>query len=126
MSKKKMTKRILSALANPKVKILAHPTGRMLGRRSGYEADWNQIFEYCKKHKKFLEINAWPLRLDLPDILVKQAKEKGVKFVISTDSHALSHMDLMRYGSYVARRGWCEKSDIINSMNFSEIHRVLN
>jgi len=125
MSKKKMTKRILSALKHPKVKILAHPTGRMLNRRSGYEADWDKIFEYCKKNKKFLEINAWPLRLDLPDLLARRARGKGVKFIVNTDSHELPHMDLMRYGVYVARRGWCEKSDIINTRNLKEISKYL-
>lgn len=111
----KMTERILNGLSHPKAKILAHPTGRLLNSRTGYEVNWEKLFNFCKEKNKALEINAWPERLDLSDGLVKEAREKGVKFVIDTDSHALSHMDNMFYGVSVARRGWCEKKDIINS-----------
>lgn len=115
--KEKMTERVLRGLSHPKAKILAHPTGRLINSRAGYELDWEKIFEFCSKNKKALEINAWPERLDLPDNLVKQAKEQGVKFVINTDSHAVSHMDNMFYGVAVARRGWAEKKDILNTLS---------
>lgn len=115
-----MTKRVLRGFSHPKAKILAHPTGRLFNSRAGYELDWDQIFDFCVKHNKALEINAWPERLDLPDTLIKQAKERGVKFVIDTDSHAVSHMDNMFYGVAVGRRGWVEKKDILNTLPASK------
>jgi DNA polymerase (family 10) len=121
MSKDDMTKRVLSGLSHPKAIILAHPTGRMLNERPGYELDFDQIFEFCKKNNKVLEINCWPQRLDLPDTLVKNAIENGVKLVINTDSHAMQHMDLMEYGVAVARRGWATKNDIINTLQIEDL-----
>jgi len=115
-NKDDMTKRVLKGLSHPKTKILAHPTGRLLNSRAGYSLDWEKLFDFCVKNNKALEINAWPERLDLTDALVKQAKEAGVKFVINTDSHAVSHMDNMFYGVSVARRGWAEKKDILNTL----------
>lgn len=125
MSREKMTKRILKGLEHPKVKILAHPTGRKLGEREGYELDWDQVFAFCKKHKKWLEINAWPNRLDLPDTLVREAVKNGVKMVISTDSHAVDQLELMPYGVAVARRGWVTKNDIINTIGYNEMMELL-
>ncbi len=119
MDKKEMTKRVLSGLSNPKAKILTHPTGRLLNERPGYELDFEQIFDYCKKHNKAVEINAWPQRLDLPDSLVRQAIKYGVKFVIDTDSHAVLQMDNMRFGIDVARRGWAQKNDILNTLSYN-------
>lgn len=125
-SRSKMTDRILKGLSHKKAKIFAHPTGRLLNTRAGYEVDFDILFDYCKKNNKALEINAWPERLDLPDSLVKEAKEQGVKFVINTDSHAISHMNNMFYGVAVARRGWCEKNDIINSWDFEKLSKWLS
>lgn len=115
-NKNEMTKRVLRGLSHPKAKILAHPTGRLLNSRTGYSLDWEKLFDFCVKNDKAMEINAWPERLDLTDALVKQAKDAGVKFVINTDSHAISHMDNMFYGVSVARRGWAEKKDILNTL----------
>lgn len=120
-SNEKMTKRILSGLSHPKAKILAHPTGRLINQRNGYEAFWDKIFEFAKKENKALEINAWPTRLDLRDDLVLQAKKLGCKFIINTDSHAVGHMDNMKYGVSVARRGWCEKIDILNTLSYTDL-----
>jgi len=119
-NKKDMTKRVLRGLGHPKAKILAHPTGRILNERSGYELDFEQIFDFCKKNNKALEINSWPQRLDLSDIMIREAIKHGVKLVIDTDSHEVSQMALMRYGVSMARRGWATKSDIINALNYSE------
>jgi len=115
MNKNDMTKRVINGLSHKKAKILAHPTGRLIDKRPGYELEWEELFAFCKKHNKALEINAWPYRLDLSDILVKRAISKGVNLVIDTDSHAVSQMNLMRYGVDVARRGWAEKKNIINT-----------
>lgn len=122
-SKESITKRILSGLSHPKAKILAHPTGRLINQRSGYEAFWEEIFEFVKKHNKALEINAWPTRLDLRDDLVFQARKMGCKFVINTDSHAVTHMDNMKYGVSVAKRGWCEKIDILNTLSCTDLEK---
>ncbi|MEK7558962.1 MAG: hypothetical protein AAB521_01510 [Patescibacteria group bacterium] len=120
MNKDIMTKRVLSGLSHPKAKVLAHPTGRLLNDRPGYELDWPKIFSFCKKYHKALEINAWPTRLDLTDQIIRQAVEQKVKMIINTDSHAVSHMDNMKYGVDMARRGWAQKSDILNTLDYNE------
>lgn len=125
MNKTDMTKRIINGLSHPKAKILSHPTGRLLNERPGYEVDWDVLFDFVKNHNKALEINSWPTRLDLPDDLVKTAQEYGIKFIINTDSHALSHMNNMRYGVSVARRGWCTKESILNTLPFKEFSEWL-
>lgn len=120
MSTNDMTKRVLTGLSHPKAKILAHPTGRLINERSGYQLDWEKVFDFCVKYHKALEINAWPERTDLPDSLIFDAKKYGVKFVIDTDSHATSHMSLMRYGVWNARRGWATKDDILNTLEYNK------
>lgn len=127
MSKKEMTDRILKAMnQNPKVRILGHPTGRMLGKREEIEADWQKIFDEAKKRNIALEINAWPDRLDLPDALVRKAIGNGNMCVINTDSHAVDQMEGVRYGVFVARRGWAEKSDIMNTKPVTKIEKWLS
>lgn len=123
MDRDKMTKRVISGLSHPKAKILAHPTGRLLNQRNGYDLDWEKLFDFCKKNNKALEINSWPVRLDLPDTLVRKAKDLGIALTIDTDSHNLNHMDLMRYGVFVARRGWCTRNDILNTKTYNEIEQ---
>lgn len=118
--KKDMTKRILSGLSHPKAKIFAHPTGRLINQRDGYDVEWEKLFSFVQENNKALEINSWPTRLDLVDTLARQAKDMGVSFVIDTDSHAVSHMDNMFYGISVARRAWCEKKNILNSLPFEK------
>jgi len=125
MSKKEMTKRILTALDHPKVKIFAHPTGRLLEGREGYELDWDKIFEFCLKKNKALEINAFPARLDLPDFLVREAVKNKVKMVINTDAHNIEGLGYMEYGVSVARRGWAEASDILNTLSYNDFEKWL-
>lgn len=120
MTKQEMTKRILGGLSHHKAKILGHPTGRLLGQREGYDADWDKIFDYCKKNNIAIEINSYPTRLDLPDSLVREAVKIGVKIIINTDSHVSSQMKLMYYGIEVARRGWCTVRDVVNTMGYNE------
>lgn len=116
-----MTERILKGLSHPKARIFAHPSGRLLNQRPGYEVDWEKLFDYAATNKKALEINSWPLRLDLQDILVREALKKNIKFFIDTDSHALSHMDMMQSGVNVARRGWATPNDILNTLSYNEL-----
>lgn len=118
--REKMTQRVLAALTNPYVRILGHPTGRLLGKREGYDLDWDKIFNYCLGHDKALEINAWPDRLDLPDALVHEAVKRGVKMIISTDAHSVEDMELMNYGVAVARRGWAKDDDILNTLEYNK------
>lgn len=124
-SRKKMTQRILKALEHPKVKIFAHPTGRKLNHREGVEIEWDDLFEFCVKKGKWLEINADPMRLDLPDMKVKDAIEAGVKLTLGTDAHHVDGMDNMRWGVSVARRGWAESKDIVNARNLREFKKLL-
>jgi len=126
LSRKEMTKRVLAGLSHSKAKIFAHPTGRKINIREAYELNWDKIFDFCLKNKKWLEINAWSDRLDLPDTLVKEAVKKGVKMIINTDAHKLSQMDLMPYGVSVARRGWAEKGDIINTLDYNSFLKALS
>ncbi len=121
MSREEMTNRVLKGFSHPKAKIFAHPTGRILGSREGYELDWDKIFSFCLQNDKALEINAYPDRLDLPDTLVREAVKRGVKLSLGTDSHIASDLDMMKYGVDVARRGWCKESDIVNCLNYHEL-----
>jgi DNA polymerase (family 10) len=120
MGKKTITDRIIQGLYHPKAKIFSHPTGRLLNERQGYQIDWERLFDFCQKFNKALEINAWPQRLDLPDSQVREAIKYGVKMVIDTDSHATWQMDNMRYGVSVARRGWAQKKDILNTLPYED------
>src|SRR3989338_4299721 len=121
--RKTMTKRILTACQSPYVQVISHPTGRKLQEREAYEVDWREVFEECLKTKTILEVNAWPNRLDLPDVLVKKATKVGVKLIINTDSHEVSKMDNMRFGVAVARRGWASAKDIINTLPWLEFKK---
>ena len=120
-----MTRRVLSAMSHPKVKIFAHPTGRKLGAREGIDLDWEKIFDFCLKNNKWLEINADPMRLDLPDFLVRDAVKLGVKLTFGTDSHHIDSMDNMVFGVSVARRGWATKKDIVNTLSLEDFEKVL-
>jgi len=123
--KDEMTKRVLGAFDHKKVKIFAHPTARLLNERESIELDWPRIFDFCKSNKKYLEIDADPKRLDLPDFLVKEAVDSGVKLSMGTDAHHKNGMDNMIWGISVARRGWTKSSDIINTLSVKEIKKVL-
>lgn len=125
MNKEKMTERVINGLSHKKAKILAHPTGRLLNERTGFELDWNKIFEFCKKHNKALEINSWPARLDLSDAIVKLAVEHGVKMTIDSDSHMTQHMDLQKYGIFTAQRGWAQTNDILNTLSYNKFSEWL-
>lgn len=120
-----VTERIERAFTHEKVRIFGHPTGRLLGSREGVNADWTRVFAAAKKRDIALEINAYPDRLDLPDTLVYDARNAGLRFTIDTDSHAVEHMDLMRYGVAVARRGWATKHDVANSLGYNEFRKWL-
>ena len=115
MNKKDMTERIIKAMRNPNIDIIAHITGRIIGRRDEYEIDFDEILQIAKETGTILEINANPSRLDLKDTNIRKAKEANVRMIISTDAHQSDQMDFMKYGVSQARRGWAEKGDIVNT-----------
>ncbi|MCL7412906.1 MAG: DNA polymerase/3'-5' exonuclease PolX [ANME-2 cluster archaeon] len=110
-----MTKRIIRAMENPNIDILAHPTGRLIGERDPYQVNMTAVLEAAERTGTAMEINAQPSRLDLIDVYVQKAKELGVRIAIGTDAHASNGLDLMQFGVMVARRGWLEKGDVVNA-----------
>lgn len=120
-----MTERVLSALAHPRVDILAHPTGRLLGKREPYAIDMVKVVKTACERGILLEINAQPERLDLSDILVRMARDAGARFVINTDAHRTSELAFMRYGVDQARRGWCSANDVANTCPLKELRAML-
>ena len=125
MDKKAMTKRIIKGMENEHVNFMAHPTGRLIGKRDPYEVDIEQIIDAAKETDTLLEINSFPDRLDLNDTHVKLAREHGIKFVLGTDSHSINHLDFMRFGIATARRGWLEKKDILNTYSVKDIEKII-
>jgi DNA polymerase (family 10) len=119
--KEKMTKRIVRALENPLVHCLAHPTGRLLGARTPYEVDIDEVMEAAKRYGKVLEINATLERLDLDDIHCMKAKEMGIRMTIGTDSHHPDQLWMISLGVAVGRRGWLESPDLLNTLSLKEI-----
>lgn len=124
MSRKKMTARIVKALRNKHLDILAHPTGRLIGKRKEYEADLAKIFKVAADEGKVLELNSQPERLDLNGVNALAAKKKGVKFCISTDSKSEDQLGLMKYGLGQARRGWLEKKDVVNTYTWKKLKKT--
>jgi DNA polymerase (family 10) len=111
------TKRIIAAIENPYSKILGHPTGRLLNKRKEMEFDMKKVIAACVENDVYLEINSSPIRLDLTDKYIRIAKEKGAKFSINTDSHSIDHLEFMKFGVAMARRGWLEKKDVLNCLS---------
>ncbi|HET6932520.1 MAG TPA: DNA polymerase/3'-5' exonuclease PolX [Candidatus Acidoferrum sp.] len=115
-----MTERMLAAIENPYCQIIGHPTGRLLLKRDAIGYDMEKVLEACAKHGVAMECNSYPDRLDLKDVYLRMCKERGVKVVISTDSHNAGNLAFIRYGVVMARRGWLEKKDVINTLPTKE------
>jgi DNA polymerase (family X) len=126
MDKETMTKRIIKAMNNDQANFLAHPTGRLIGKRDPYEVDIEQITDAATQTNTRLEINSFPDRLDLDDVHIKQAKDHHIRFVLGTDSHSINHLDFIRFGIATARRGWLEKKDILNTSSVKEIEKIIS
>jgi DNA polymerase (family 10) len=124
MPKDQMTQRIIRALQNKNVDILAHPTGRLLKERGPYAVDMQEILRVAGDCNVAMELSAYPDRLDLNDIYCKLAKNMGVKIALGTDSHSANQLDNMRWGVYTARRGWLQKEDILNTLPFEKIQKL--
>jgi len=126
MPKEKMTERIIKAMKNPYIKIISHPTGRILKKRDQYQCDFDKILRAAKEFDVILEINSQPKRLDLNDINIRKTKEAGVKMIINTDAHHKDHLTFMKLGVAQARRGWAEKKDIINTLPLEKLLKVFH
>jgi DNA polymerase (family 10) len=121
-----MTDRLLRALECPHLRVIGHPTGRVLLHRDPFPFDFEAVAAVAARRNVYLEINASPERLDLTASLVRAAKAKGCKFVISTDAHHPKHLANMRYGVLMARRGWLEPSDILNTLPVNQFAKVIS
>jgi DNA polymerase (family 10) len=124
-SRDEMTRRMIRAMENPHVHVIGHPTTRKIGRRDPVDLDLEAVFEAAARTGTALEIDAYPDRLDLRDEHVRWARRHDVRFSIDTDSHAVGHLDAMRFGVGVAQRGWLTKDDVINAWPLSKLRRFL-
>ena len=121
----KMTERLLKAIENPNTSLIGHPTGRIQLRRDSYQFDMRAVLTAAAKQKVAMELNAYPDRLDLNDVHLRQAKQAGVKIVINTDSHHTSHMEKIRYGILQARRAWLTKDDVLNTLPAAKFAKAM-
>jgi DNA polymerase (family 10) len=124
LSQEDQEKRILRAMENPYTTMLGHPTGRLLLSRDGYAVDMRNIIDGAARHNVIIELNASPYRLDIDWRYLKYAKEKGVMISINPDAHAAAGLYEIVYGIGIARKGWQEKNDILNTRTVSEIIEI--
>ena len=125
LSRAAQTRRILAALEHPKVKILAHPVGRLIDKREPYDVDMLAVIRKCRAHGVALELNAHPERLDLTDLACRMAKDEGARVAINSDAHSEHEFDNLEFGIGQARRGWLEKGDVINTRPLREVRAWL-
>ena len=116
-----MTARLIRALRNPHVDLIAHPSGRLIGHREEYLVDWEAFFREAAGTRTALEINSYPDRLDLNDHRARRAVQLGIPLAVNTDAHSVQHLEWMTYGVAVARRGWVEKSSVLNTWSLSDL-----
>jgi DNA polymerase (family 10) len=125
LSRAKQTRRILHAMDNPNFTLLAHPSGRLIDRREPYDVDMTRIIRHARERGCFLELNAHPERLDLLDTHCQLAREEGVLVSINSDAHSSADFDNLRFGVGQARRGWLEKSDVLNTRPLTALRKLL-
>lgn len=126
LDRESQTQRIIAAVKHPEVNIIGHLTGRLLGRRPGYELDVDKILEACALNQVALEINAHPDRLDIDEEIARKAAALGIKIAINSDAHDINDLNLLEYGVLNARRGWLTKDDIINCWELNELQAFLS
>jgi DNA polymerase (family X) len=125
LEREEMTERMLAAIENPYAQIIGHPTGRLLLKRDPLDYDVEKILDACAKYGVAMECNSYPDRLDLKDVYLRMCKDKGVKVVISTDSHSTGNLKFIRHGVTMARRGWLERNDVVNTRPVGEFLKEL-
>jgi DNA polymerase (family 10) len=125
LPREKQTERIIRAMDNPYFNILAHPTGRLINQRPPYALDIERVLQAAKERACFVEVNAYPDRLDLNDLHCRMAKDMGVKVAICTDAHVTHDLDVMRYGVWQARRGWLSAADVLNTRTLTQLKKLL-
>jgi DNA polymerase (family 10) len=125
MPEQEMTKRIVDAIESYPVHAFAHPTGRVINQRGPYAVNLEKLFEACNATGTFLEIDAFPDRLDLKDAHIRAAKQYGCRFTISSDAHSVNHLRYMEFGVAQARRGWLGAKDILNTYPLDRIEKEL-
>ena len=123
--REQITERILGALENPHVDIIAHPTGRLINHRNPYQVDMDAVMAAAARHGKLLELNANPARLDLDDVHCAAARRLGIPIVISTDAHSAAGMDVMQYGVLQARRGGLTAAHVANTRPWAEFRKLI-
>mgnify|MGYP000986717600 FL=1 len=119
--KTNVTERMLRAMENPLVRVIAHPSGRLISGREGYDVDLDRVLKQATETGTALELNAYYDRLDLNEFYLKKAREAGIKISLGTDTHSAGGLQMMRFGVGIARRAWLEKSDVINSLSGEEL-----
>ena len=124
-SSEQLTKRLVKVCQNKYVHAIAHPTGVHLGKREPYHFDFQEVCKAAVDNNVCMEINAFPVRLDLNGANAYRARRYGVKFVIDTDAHHIDHMDFMKFGVTTARRGWLAKKDVLNTLSYGELMKSL-
>ncbi|CUW27408.1 DNA polymerase/3'-5' exonuclease PolX [Streptomyces reticuli] len=120
-----MTRRLVRACEHPYVNVIGHPTTRLIGKRAGVDADWDEVFAACARTGTALEVNAQPDRLDLGDEDILRAREHGVRFAVNSDAHSVPHLAQLRYGVGTAQRGWLTGEDVINTWPLTRLRRFL-
>ncbi|WP_028805520.1 DNA polymerase/3'-5' exonuclease PolX [Streptomyces sp. 142MFCol3.1] len=125
LGRKAMTRRIVRACENPHVNVIGHPTTRLIGKRPGIDADFDEVFAACARTGTALEVNAQPDRLDLGDEDILRARSHGAKFALDTDAHSIPQLAYLRYGIGTAQRGWLTPDDVINTWPLRRLRRFL-
>ncbi len=124
MSSKELTNRLITAINSGMINAVAHPTDRIIGQREELKLDFDMVMEACEKNDVLLEIDGYPERSDLPFDLVKKAKGYSIKFSLGSDSHRIEHLRFLDLATAIARRGWLERKDVINTLKYREILKL--
>ncbi|MGE5253388.1 MAG: DNA polymerase/3'-5' exonuclease PolX [Planctomycetaceae bacterium] len=125
MEEEEMTRRVIKAIKNPNVKILAHPTGRLILEREPFKINLQAVVKAAMDQGVVMEINAYPDRLDLKDVDARRARDLGARLAINTDAHSVMQLELMKFGVFTARRGWIEAKDVINTLPLEGLLKTL-
>jgi DNA polymerase (family 10) len=125
MEEEEMTRRVIKAIKNPNVKILAHPTGRLILEREPFKINLQAVIRAAIDQGVAVEINAYPDRLDLKDVDARMARDLGARLAINTDAHSVMQLELMKFGVFTARRGWIEAKDVINTLPLERLLKML-